>query len=162
MIPLIVIMGFYEKIIEFLNSKNVNYQLFEHEPVFTSKQASEVRGGGVIEQGAKALVFDIGRPVMLVLRGNDKVDGKLAKSILQAKQVPLATPENVKKYTGVEIGAVAPFGFLLGIETFVDEKLFNNEHILFNPGKHNKTIKMLALDYKKIGEIKLQNFSKND
>jgi len=154
-------MSFYDQIIEFLRLNNFVYEEFEHQAVYTSEQASQVRGGGVISQGAKALVFDIGKPVMLVLRGNDKVDGKLAKVLLNAKQVPLATPEKVIEYTGVEIGAVAPFGFLREIETYVDQNLFNNEYIMFNPGKHNKTIKMLAKDYKSISQIILDNFIKN-
>jgi len=99
---------------------------------------------------------------MLVLRGSDRVDNRMAKQLLQKKRVSLATPEKVKEYTGVEIGAVAPFGFLLGIETYVDENLFKNEYIMFNPGKHNKTIKILAEDYRNIGKIKLAKFTKND
>ena len=155
-------MEFYNKIIKYLDNNNIKYQEIEHQPVYTSKQASEVRGGGVLSQGAKALVFDIGIPIMLVLRGSDRVDNRMAKQLLQKKRVSLATPEKVKEYTGVEIGAVAPFGFLLGIETYVDENLFKNEYIMFNPGKHNKTIKILAEDYRNIGKIKLAKFTKND
>jgi len=155
-------MEYYNKIIEFLNSNNVKYEEIEHEPVYTSKQAAKVRGGGVLSQGAKALVFDIGFPIMLVLRGCDKVDNKAAKQLLNKKRVSLATPEKVKEYTGVEIGAVAPFGFLLGIETYVDENLFKNEYIMFNPGKHNRTIKILAQDYRNISKLKLAKFAKKN
>ncbi len=153
-------MEFYEQIKEYLNNQNVKYEEFDHEPVFTSEQAAQVREGGSLSQGAKALVFDIGRPIMLVLRGVDKVDGKLAKSLLNVKEVPMATKENVLKYTGVEVGAVAPFGFLRGIETYVDETLFTNEYIMFNPGKHNKTIKLLSKDYQNIPDLKIVNFRK--
>ena len=155
-------MEFYHQIIDFLKVHSIKYEEFDHKPVFTSMQASQVRGGGVLAQGAKALVFDIGKPVMLVLRGVDKVDGKLAKQLLEVRQVPLATPAKVIEYTGVEIGAVAPFGFLKGIDTYVDENLFGNEFIMFNPGKHNKTIKMLSSDFRNIDKIKLAKFSKND
>lgn len=153
-------MEFYEQIKEYLNNQNVKYEEFDHEPVFTSEQAAQVREGGSLAQGAKALIFDIGRPIMFVLRGVDKVDGKLAKSWLNVKEVPMATKENVLKYTGVEVGAVAPFGFLRGIETYVDETLFTNEYIMFNPGKHNKTIKLLSKDYQNIPDLKIVNFRK--
>ena len=38
----------FEKIINLLQKNNVNYQLFEHEPVFTSEQAAKVRNLSLI------------------------------------------------------------------------------------------------------------------
>lgn len=153
-------MSFYEKIIEYLHENNIWFEETSHEPVFTSKQAANVRGGGVIEMGAKALVFGKDSINMLVLRGCDKVDNKKAKKLLQVKDLPLSSPEKVFEVTGVKIGAVAPFGFLVGVSTYVDKKLLDNEFIFFNPGKHDKTIKMYAKDFFGIKDIKVSDFSK--
>jgi len=153
-------MSFYEQIIEFLTSNNIWYEETSHEPVFTSQQASEVRGGGVLEMGAKALIFGKEEVAMFVLRGVDKVDSSKAKRLISVKDLSLAKPEKVKEVTGVEIGAVAPFGFLVGIKTFVDKSLLKGEYIYFNPGKHDKTIKIKSSDYGAITSINLDKFAK--
>ena len=153
-------MSFYNKILEFLNQNQIWFEETLHEPVYTSAQASEVRGGGVLEMGAKALIFGKEEVHMFVVRGVDKVDSKKAKKIIGVKDLSLAKPERVLEVTSVEIGAVAPFGFLLGINTYVDENLLKGEFIYFNPGMHNKTIKMKAKDYGQLEGIKICKFSK--
>ena len=151
----------YLKIIKFLDERKVYYQVFEHEPVFTSEQAAEVRGTD-IKQGAKALVFVADKkPIMLVISGDKKVDMKKFKQTYGIKNLAFATPDEVGKFTeGVKIGAVHPLGVIHRLPVYVDGSLGTNKEIVFNAGLHHKSIKMYYRDYYKLVKPILGNFSK--
>lgn len=138
----------FEKIIKLLDKNKISYQLFEHKPVFTSKQAAEIRGTKP-EQGAKALIFlGDGKPLMIVLPGTRKVEIKIFKRLFGIRNLCMAIPEEVEKLTaGVKIGAVPPFGNLFGIPVFVDKSLGCSQEIAFNAGLHTKSIQMKYKDF---------------
>lgn len=137
----------YEKIIQFLREKGIEYEEFEHEPVYTSEQAAKVRGISARE-GAKSLLLKVaGGFVLIILPGDMRMDSKKLKNLLGAKEVRFALPEEVKQVMSCAIGACYPFGNLIGIRTIADKTLLENENISFNPGVHNKTIKMKSNDY---------------
>lgn len=137
----------YEKIISFLKQHNVVFEEIEHEPVYTSEQAANVRGMS-LESGAKSLLLKAGNDfVLVILPGNKRLDSKLLKSYLSVKNIRFATPEEVEKVMGCRIGACYPFGNLIGIRTLVDRSLTDCKEIFFNPGVHDKSIKMKWADY---------------
>ncbi|MFH0864118.1 MAG: aspartate--tRNA(Asn) ligase [Candidatus Gottesmanbacteria bacterium] len=140
----------YDEIISLLDSNNIKYETFEHQPVFTSEEAAKIRGTK-LSQGAKALIM-IGdkNPIMVVLPADRKADFKKIKSSLEIKNLEMATPEDVKEVSGVEIGAVPPFGNLLGIPLYVDIHLKGEKEIVFNAGLHTKSIKMKCDDFEKV------------
>lgn len=142
--------GLFGSIMNTLERKKVEYQLLEHEPVFTSEQAAEIRKTKV-EQGAKALVMLADKkPVLVVISAARKVDTAKFKKLFKIKDLRMATPEEVEKLTGVKIGAVPPFGHLIGLPTRVDEGLGRNKEIVFNAGRHDRSIKMKFADWQKL------------
>ena len=152
-------MTVFAKIIGLLTANNIGYELIEHESVFTSAEAAKVRGT-FPEQGAKALVmYADGQPVMLVLPGNLKADLKKFKLQFQISNLQMATPEQVEQLTGVKIGAVPPFGNLLGLKLFVDSKLAKNGKIVFNAADHSKSILMDYADFVKLTSPIISDFS---
>ncbi len=121
----------------------------EHEPVYTSEQAADVRGIS-IEQGAKSLLLKTDDTFTLcVLPGNKRLDTKKLKRLLGVKNARFATAEEVKEIMGCQIGACYPFGNLINIRMLVDAALGNNHTLSFNPGVHDKSIKMQWTDYQK-------------
>ncbi len=147
------------KIIEMLTQFNADFELVEHEPVYTSEQAASIRGLG-LENGAKSLLLKVNNDFkMFVLPGNQKLDSKKVKMVTSAKKIRFATPEEVEDITGTQIGAVYPFGIIAGVPMYVDEKLAQNEIIAFNPGVHNKSIIMRWSEYKKVTNCKLVDIS---
>ena len=137
----------YHAITSFLESKNVPYEVLEHEAVFTSEQAARVRGTN-LHQGAKALLFKAKDEFVLVVMPADKKgDSKKIKTILGVKDLRFATPEEVKEIMGCEIGACYPFGNLIDLRMVVDEGLADNEVIAFNAGDHTRSLKIKYRDY---------------
>ena len=137
----------YEKIIEELNGKDIEFKITKHEPVYTSVQAAKVRGES-IDTGGKSLLLNDGKDFILaVLPGGKRLSTKKLKKILKARNIRFATPEEVIDVMGCEIGACNPLGGILGIRTFVDSSLLVNEEINFNPGLHDVTITIKSSDY---------------
>lgn len=137
----------FEAIVQLLESKKVEYQLLEHEPVYTSEQAAEIRGLSLAE-GAKSLLLKANKEfILVVLPGDQKLDSKKVKTIMGTKKLRFASPEEVIDIMGCEIGACYPFGNISEIRTIVDPKLSKNISVSFNPGLHHKTIRLSWVDY---------------
>ncbi|MCK4670465.1 MAG: hypothetical protein KAT43_04635 [Nanoarchaeota archaeon] len=148
----------FSKIIDLLKENSIRYKLVEHEPVFTSKEAAEVRGTK-LEQGAKALVLKSKKKVFLaVVPANRKINLEKLKEILDVKKLGLASSETVKEKTGCAIGSVPPFGNIVGLDTYVDKDLLENEYIAFNAGSHTKSIIMRSNDFVKLVNPKIDAF----
>ncbi len=149
-----------ERIIGLLKEKQIDYQLYEHPPVYTSEQAAEARETK-IEQGAKALVMKADKkPILVVLSAAKKLDNSKFKKQFGFKDLAMAKAEEVKEISGVEIGAVPPFGGLMSVETFADKSLAENSEIVFNAGMHTKSIKMKYKDWVNLAKPKTGEFSK--
>lgn len=150
-------MSVFSKIKEQLVGKE--YQIMEHEAVYTSEQAAKVRGTE-LQQGAKALVLKTKDGfVMAVISGSKRIDMKKLKKIVGSKKLELADPKNVKEITECNIGSVPPFGNLFQLNVYVDKSLLENEIIAFNAGSHTKSIKMKAADYVDIVKPVVEEFS---
>lgn len=148
----------FQKIKRSLDDNQIKYKVFEHEPVFTSEQAAKVRNTD-IKQGAKALIM-IGdkKPLVIVISAAYKINTSKFKHLFKIRDLRMAAPEEVKQITGVEIGAVPPFGNIFTIPTYVDETLAENNIIAFNAGLHTKSIEMLYADYKKVVKPQVGSF----
>lgn len=137
----------FEKILDFFKQNNISVEILEHEPVFTSEQAAKIRGVS-LHQGAKALLLKAdGNFILIVLPGDKRLNTKKVKLLLGVKDLNFAKPEEVKEVMGCEIGACYPFGNLINVKMIVDQNLSENEIISFNPGVHNKSIKIKWSDY---------------
>ena len=140
----------YEKITNLLDKRKIKYQKYEHEPVFTSEQASKVRGTE-IHQGAKALVMQADKDFILyVLPADNKADLDKIQNKLGVKKLKMASKESVKAKTGLEVGSVPPLGSVIGLKTYIDESLADNEEIAFNAGRHDRSVKMKYADFVKV------------
>jgi prolyl-tRNA editing enzyme YbaK/EbsC (Cys-tRNA(Pro) deacylase) len=137
----------YRGILSFFAARKIPVTPYEHEPVHTSEEAAKVRKTP-LSAGAKALVlFADGKPVMVVLPGDRKLDTKEFKHTFGIRDLRMATPEEVLTITGVPIGAVPPFGHLFDIALYMDERMRDNERIVFNAGYHTKSVEVIQKDY---------------
>lgn len=165
----------FEKIKKLLDDNKIKYELLTHEPVYTSEQAAQMRGKGIVEglkRGAKAMIFkyrkstnssDDGFPntlknqkfltidekfIQFIVPAHKIVDVKKVKLLLNAKKIKMATPEEVLQVTDCEIGSVPPFGNLFNIQVYCDKEL--SEELDFNAGLHDTSITMKRIDWEKV------------
>jgi aspartyl-tRNA synthetase len=140
----------FGKILLSFKKLGIDYELYEHEPVYTSEQAAKVRGTK-IHQGAKALVLQADKDFIIFVTPADiKVDLDMLQKKLGVKKLRMASKESVKTKTGLEVGAVPPIGFLVGLKTYIDSRLSENDEIAFNAGRHDRSVKIKYVDFVKM------------
>ena len=151
----------YEAIIRLLDEAHIQYEKFEHEPVFTSEEAAAVRGVST-SRAAKALLFKTkeGSFVLVVLPGDKRADSRRLKDYLRTKSIRFATPEEVEDQMGCKIGSCYPLGVVAGLRTLVDMSLAQNEEIFFNPARHDVSIKMKYMDYQRLAKAEVVDLAR--
>jgi len=74
---------------------------------------------------------------------------------LKVKKLRMASKDSVKAKTGLEVGAVPPLGSFVGLKTYVDPRLSENKEIVFNAGRHDRSIKMRYSDFVRLEKPKI-------
>lgn len=130
-----------------LDSYRILYKVSKHEPVYTSEQAARVRGVK-LKTGVKSLVLKTKerRFIMALVAADRRIDLKKLARIADTKRLQFASPQEVLRITGCEIGSVHPFGKLHGLPTYFDRSILENDTVNFNAGLHTVTIDMKAKD----------------
>ncbi len=140
-----------EKIISILQENKIDYEIFEHEPVYTNPTmaaALNVSESDTVK--SLVLLTKEKEMVVLVMPGDKRVDWKKAASGIGTKKVSFAKPEAVLEKVGCEVGCVPPFGQLTDLPIFMDKDLAKKNFVYFNPGVHDKSYKIKAWDLKKL------------
>lgn len=136
----------YKQIIETLDQHGCKYETQHHEPTLTSEIASRVRGVSM-HSGAKAIVTKgdkTGANYLFVMPADMKLWGSAAK---RACGESVGFAQNPEEVTGCVPGSVPPFGSLIGLKTFVDPHLAENEIIHFNAGSLTDSVSMRYEDW---------------
>jgi Ala-tRNA(Pro) deacylase len=137
----------YDRLVDFLNEKQVPFSVLHHEPVFTSEDSARVRGT-TLASGAKALVCKCDDDfVLIVLPADRKLSSKKVRQSLNIRSLRFASTEEVLELTGLRPGSIPPFGSLFKIVTYCDRGLRDQPGINFNAGDHAISISMASSDY---------------
>ena len=150
------------QVTDFLDKAGVDYRLSKHRPVFTSQHmaAEEHEPGRYVAK--PVIVKADGKFMMCVLPACYNIDLKSLKSQLKAKKVKLAEEKELGKIFGdCEVGAQPPFGNLYDLPTIMDKVLEEDDHIMFQGGTHEKSVRMSMADYLKLAEPKVLKFSRH-
>lgn len=149
-----------DRILQLFKENNVSYQLYEHSPVYTSREAAEVRGVE-LKTGCKSMVLKKkdGSFILANIAADKKIDFKALESFLGLK-LCFASKEEVLKATNCESGSVPPFGALFGLPTFLDPSVLENDYVNFNIGSLTKSVKISKRDLLKLMNPIIVKFSK--
>jgi len=137
-----------EALLELFGKNKVEYSLYEHSPVYTSEEASRVRGVE-LRTGVKAMLVrgkDGGKFLLADVSADRKLDFKKLEDLANEKHFRFATREEVLSATRCEPGSVHPMGHLFGIETLLDNSVLQNEFVNFNIGVLTKSVKISSRD----------------
>lgn len=147
----------FDAIRALLDSHGIAYRTVHHQPTRTSEESAQVRGED-LKVGAKAILMKCDDAFRLfVISAAQKIDSKPIKSSLKLKSLRFATWEELFGLTGLEPGAVPPFGRpILDFDLYADPSVFANERVAFNAGSLTDSIIMSAEDYRRIaGAVEL-------
>lgn len=149
------------EIVHLLHQNDCEFQHLTHEPTPTSEDSARVRGTKV-EEGIKALILrgkQTKKNYQFNLFSHLKLDMKAVESIVNEK-CEFEDPAVILERFGLAIGGIPPFGVLLNLETFFDEKIKNCTRAAFNCGLQTESIIMRGEDLIKIVQPKFGAFSK--
>lgn len=143
-----------KKIQQLLKDKGIEYEEFEHEPVYTCDVASKVVKMTSNSTGVKNLIFETteGKFILALGPGDKKIKTAQIAKLEGTKELQLAKPEIVERLVGCSIGCVPPFGHKNKIKTYLDKELLEFDYLYFNPGNHSKTVKIKSQDLLKLLE----------
>ena len=142
-----------------LRDRDATFDVFEHEPVFTSEEAAQVRGTS-LSSGAKALICKAGDAfLMFVLPADKRLASKEVRKRLGLRSLRFANREEVLEMTGLKPGSIPPFGSLFDLKTYCDELLRDESVINFNAGDHSISISMAYEDFIRVEQPQIGMFA---
>lgn len=150
------------EIIRLIKHHDMTFEHLVHEPTPTSEDSSKVRGT-TPQQGVKALILrgkSSKKNYQVNISSHLKLDMKAVAELIGEK-CEFESPEIIKERFGIIIGGVPPFGPLLNVDTFFDEKILKSETSAFNCGLQTESIIMRTEDLVKLVQPKIGNFAKD-
>ncbi|MGB9773832.1 MAG: aminoacyl-tRNA deacylase [Bacteroidota bacterium] len=151
-----------ERFLKYLDDNHVRYTLLSHARVFTSQQvagATHVPG----KELAKTVIVKIDEGfAMAVLPAPRKVNLKMLKAATGAKEVRLATEEEMEKLMpACEVGAMPPFGNLYNLPVYVEKSLTEDAEIVFNACTHTDSVRMAYSDFERLVHPSVVEFTES-
>jgi Ala-tRNA(Pro) deacylase len=131
-------------ILEYLKDLKIDYQLVEHEAVYTSEEANFIKNKleGI---GVKNLFLkDTKNNYYLILREDTKnIDLKTLASIIGSTRLSFCNETELKEILNLTKGSVTPLGIINDKEnkvTIIIDELLKNQKLLVHPLINTKTI----------------------
>jgi nondiscriminating aspartyl-tRNA synthetase len=149
------------EIIRILKENNIEFEHIKHEHTPTSQDSARVRNTK-LEEGVKSIIL-IGKSSKknyhVNIPSNMKIDMKAISSLVGEK-CEFEKVEIIKERFGLEVGGVPPFGNLLNLDTFFDERIPKEKRSAFNCGLTTESIVMNSKDLIDVINPKIGNFAK--
>lgn len=135
------------EIIRLLKKGDFEFRHIVHEATPTSEDSARVRGTK-LEEGVKSIILrgkSSKKNYHFNIPANLKLDMK-AVAEAAGEKCEFEELENIKKRFGLPPGGVPPFGTLMDLPTFFDERIAGNEFSSFNCGLQTESVVMKSRD----------------
>jgi Ala-tRNA(Pro) deacylase len=143
------------KVYEVLNSLGIPYSRHEHPPVFTAEQAerhwTDISGAhckNLFLRNKKG-----NRHYLVILPTSKQADLRQLNARLKEDRMSFGSAGRLKRYLGLEPGAVSPFGLIndVGREVIVivDLDLRRADRVNFHPNLNTATVGIATADFER-------------
>jgi Ala-tRNA(Pro) deacylase len=144
-------MSISTKLRDYLDQNGVAYEHHVHPTTFTARDTAASIHVPDREMAKSVVIHADGALLLAVIPSNERVALDHLKFITRAENIRLATETEFQDaFPSCELGAMPPFGILFGIATYCDTLLEEGDHIEFNAGTHDDTIRMAFADFKRL------------
>lgn len=136
----------------FLKDAGVKYEVIKHPTAYTAAEEAAVSHISGYEW-AKTVIFFTAKDeaIMAVLPASYHVNKDKLTKLADAGQLRLAEEsEFAGLYPNCEPGAMPPLGNLYGQRVFVDQRLADDETIVFNAGNHTEAVRLRYADFNRL------------
>ncbi|TSC96540.1 MAG: YbaK/prolyl-tRNA synthetase associated region [Parcubacteria group bacterium Athens0714_26] len=142
----------YKKLINLLDSNQVEYKLFSHKDALTWEDLAVVqKEAGFFGTEMKCMVLKVDDEliVYITLQGK-KINFDVIKEKFGATKVRFSTPEELSEHFGAKPGCAYPFGFDARYDIYIDPEIYKQDWLLFSPVIPTQTVQARGSDLKKV------------
>ena len=140
-----------DRLKKYLEENHVRFVTIRHSPAFTAQEIAALAHVPGKEVAKTVMVKLDGTMAMVVLPAPDHVSANRLKEFSGAKEVELASEEEFADiFPRCEVGAMPPFGNLWDMQVFVDQRLREDEQIVFNAGNHTELVRLSYADFERL------------
>ncbi|MFH1183596.1 MAG: YbaK/EbsC family protein [Chloroflexota bacterium] len=147
-----------------LDAQGAAYRVLGHVPEGRTELIASIRGNR-LEQAIKSIVVQIRinkketQYCLANVPGDRRVDLEAIRAHFNAAGIGVATHEKAEALTGCVIGAIPPFSFNERLMVLADPLVRQNEEVVFNAGRLDRSIFMRSDDYIRIARPQLFGIS---
>ena len=145
----------HERLRALLDDKGAVYRVIEHEPEGHTEVISNVRGNR-LQQAIKSIVVQVRLNkkeniyCLANVPGDCRVDLDGIKAHFNATSIAIAARDKAEQLTGCVIGSIPPFSFNDALILLADPLIRENQEVVFNAGRLDRSIFMNMDDYFRI------------
>lgn len=150
----------HKQLCDLLDQEGALYRVIEHEPEGRTEVIAKIRGNR-IEQSIKSIVVQVRLNrkeniyCLANVPGDCRIDFEGLKRHFDADSVAFASRDKAQELTGCTIGAIPPFSFSDQLQVLADPLIQENEEVVFNAGRLDRSIFMKLDDYIRIAKPQL-------
>lgn len=154
----------HEQLRALLDKEGATYRIIEHEPEGRTEKIAKIRGNR-IEQSIKSIVVQVRLNrkeniyCLANVPGDCRIDFDGIKNHFNADSVAFAFRDKAQELTGCVIGAIPPFSFSDQLQVLADPLIQQNEEVVFNAGRLDRSIFMKLDDYIRIAKPQIANIA---
>lgn len=147
----------HQRLRDLLDRENATYRVVEHEQEGRTEKIARIRGNR-IEQSIKSIVMQVRLNrkeniyCLANVPGDCRIDFDGIKRNFQADSVAFASREKAQELTGCVIGAIPPFSFSDQLQVLADPSIQQNDEVVFNAGRLDRSIFMKLEDYLRVAK----------
>jgi len=147
-----------------LDAQGVAYRVLEHVPEGRTELIAVIRGNR-LEQAIKSIVVQVriskkeNQYCLANVPGDRRVDLEAIRAHFNAAGIGVATREKAEALTGCATGAIPPFSFNELLMVLADPLVRQNDEVVFNAGRLDRSIFMRSDDYVRIARPQLFGIS---
>lgn len=149
------------EIIRLIKHNDMEFQHVIHESASNAEDSARV-GGVLREEGVKSIILrgkSSKKNYQVNIPSHLKLDMKIIAELIGEK-CEFEDPEIVKERFGITTGGIPPFGQLLNLDTFFDERIPLSERSAFSCGMLTESIIMKSKDLIALVQPKFGRFGK--
>ncbi len=149
---------------QLLEREGAVFRVLEHAPEGHTEAIARIRGNR-LEQAIKSIVVQVrfgkrdNRYCLANVPGHRRVDLNAIRAHFGAASAAIADREKAQALTGCVVGAIPPFSFNPELQLLADPLISENEQVVFNAGRLDRSIFMRASDYIRIAGPQLISMS---
>jgi len=147
----------HTQLVELLTREGASFRVIEHEPEGRTEFITEIRGNR-LEQAIKSMVVQVRMSkkenvyYLANVPGNCRVDLNAIKEHFNARSIGVASREKAEALSGCVTGSIPPFSFNDQLPVLADPLIRENEEVVFNAGRLDRSIFMNMEDYIRIAK----------